>query len=103
MDFDYEKVDKRKDNWPDTALCLPNDAACGEVDDYVTEDERSSERNEIDVTENEIRTRPASSRDVTSPLIELPDTAQDENDVTNELKDEELPSKGGAHMYISST
>ena len=42
VDFDYELFETRKDNWPDTATRLPNDAASGEVDDYVTEDERSS-------------------------------------------------------------
>ena len=59
VDFDYQLFET--DNWPETASRLPNDAASGDVDDYVTEDERnsahedesSSERNESDVTENE--------------------------------------------------
>ena len=52
----------RKDNWPDTATRLPNDASSGGVDYYVTGDESSSVKesersseisNENDVTENE--------------------------------------------------
>ena len=106
--FDCEQFEARKDNWPDTATRLPNDAASGEVDHYVTEDEHSSaheeerrsERNESDVTKNEIRPRPTSSRDVTSPLSEPPSKAHDENDVTNELYDEEIASKGGADVTV---
>ena len=64
VNFDYELFETRKYNWPDTATRLPNDAASGEMDYHVTEDERSSvtgsarssERwNEKDVNENEIR------------------------------------------------
>ena len=47
VDFDYELFETRKDNWPDTASRLPNDAASGGLDDYVTNDESSS------VNENE--------------------------------------------------
>ena len=78
MDFDYELLETRKNNWPHTATRLPNNAASGEVDDYVTldeyssahEDESSSERKESDVTENEIKPRPANSQDKTSQLAE---------------------------------
>ena len=43
VDFDYEVFERRKDNWPDTAISLPNDDAGGRVDYYVTgENERSS-------------------------------------------------------------
>ena len=85
-----------------------NDAEKGEVDYYVTEVERSStheyerssEMNKGDVTENEIRPRPASSRDVTCPLNKPPSAAQFENDVTSESNDEELVYKGGADITV---
>ena len=98
VDFDYELFETRKDNWPDMATRTPNDAASGGVDDYVTEEERSSvnenersseKRNDRDVTEIETRPRSANSRDTTSPLNEPPNLARNENDVTNELNDAE--------------
>ena len=70
VDFELELFGPRKENWPDAATRLSNDAASRGVDYYVTKDdrcstkerERSSEStNENDVTENEIRPRPASS------------------------------------------
>ena len=46
---------------------------------YVTEEERSS-------------------REMTSPLKEPPNVAQNENDVTNDLESKENASKGGADI-----
>ena len=74
MEFDYELIETRKNYWPDTATHLPDDDRSGEVDDYVTEDERSSahedesssERSENDVTENEIMSRMAGGREFDS-------------------------------------
>ena len=80
-DFEYELFEPRNDNWPDAATRLPNDAASGVVEYYVTEDERcsanenecsSDERNENDVTENKTGQRPACRREATSLLIESP-------------------------------
>ena len=68
----------------------PNDAANGGVDHYVVKNERGSvnqnescseQLNEDDVTENEIRPKPASRRDVTSPLSETPSWTENENDI----------------------
>ena len=39
--FDYELLETRKDNWPDTATRIPNDTASGEVEYHVTDNERS--------------------------------------------------------------
>ena len=82
VDFDYDLFETRKDDWPDTATRLPNDAASGGVDYYVTEVERCSsdedekrsgeQANASDVNENQIEPRPANSRDATSPLNESP-------------------------------
>ena len=36
IDFDYELFETRNINWSDTATRLPNDAASGGVDYYVT-------------------------------------------------------------------
>ena len=95
VEFNYELFETRKDNWPDTATHLPSDAASGEVDYYVTEEEccsedeneqRSSEQAN-DVNENEIRLRPTNSRDMTSPLRESPSGIDNENDVNeNEIR-----------------
>ena len=94
-DFEYELFEPRKDDWPHTATRLPNDAASGGVDYYVTEnessntnnDERSSsKRNENDVLENEIQPRSATTHDAPSPLSETPiETKNDESDA-NENK-----------------
>ena len=73
------------------------------MDYYVTEDERSSaheddcssERNENDVTEIEIRLRPTSSRDVTTLLNEPFSAAQNENESNHEIV-----SKGGADITV---
>ena len=78
VDFDYDSFGARKDDWPDTATRLSNDATSGAVDYYVTEDERCSsdedekrsgeQANASDVNENQIKPRPTNSRDATSPL-----------------------------------
>ena len=108
-DFEYELFEPRKDDWPHTATRLANDAASGGVDYYVTENDSSStnnhecsssNKNENDVTENEIRPRPAISRDVSSPLNETPTGTENENDVTNDLESTETASNGGADITV---
>ena len=88
---------------------LPQDAANGEVDYYVTENEsssvneseRSSERmNDNDVNENEVRPRTASNRDASSPPSESPSGTENENDVTNDLENDEIASKGGVDITV---
>ena len=85
------------------ATRLPNDdASCG-VDYYVIETERSSvneNERENDVTENEIRPRSASSRDVASPTNEVTSRTENENNVTNELDDAEIVPNGGADITV---
>ena len=102
-DFEYELFEPRKNNWPDTATRLVTDATTSEADDYVIENEsssvneseRSSERtNENDVSDNETRPRPASSRDASSPLNESPSGTENENDVTNEKMAMKMFQKG---------
>ena len=71
VDLHYELFEPRTDNWPDAATRLPNEAASGKVDYYVTKEnenssandcERCSEkRNEKESSENGIRQRPSSS------------------------------------------
>ena len=109
VDFDYALFETRKDIWPDTATRLPNDDASGEVDCYVTvkegsnvnEDERSSERsNENEVSENEIRPKPAINRDVASSLNGSPGGTENENGVTDELNSDENVSKSGADITV---
>ena len=108
-DFEYELFEPRKDNWPDTATRLVTDATTSEADDCVIENEnssvneseRSSERtNENDVSDNEIRPRPASSCDASSPLNESPSGTENENDVTNELNGDENVPKRGADITV---
>ena len=78
------------------------------MDYYLTEDESSStnndesssEKNENDVIENEIRPRPASSRDLSSPLSETPRGTENQNDVTNDLESTEIASDGGADITV---
>ena len=96
VDFEYELFEPRKDDRTDVATRWLTDAEDISVDHYVTENERSiasenesrSERvNEDDVTNNETRTQPRDSRDVSSPLDETTNGTQNENDVTKELQD----------------
>ena len=89
-DFEYELFEPRKDDWPHTATRLPNDAARGGVDYYVTENESStanndecssSKRNENDVIENEIQPKSTTTHDAPSPLSETPiETENNESD-----------------------
>ena len=91
-DFEYEMFEPRKDDRPHTATCPSNDAASGEVDYYVTENESStanndecssSKRNENDVIENEIQPRLATTHDAPSPLNETPiETENNESDAS---------------------
>ena len=108
-DFEYELFEPKTNDWPHTATRLPQDAANGEVDYYVTENEsssvneseRSSDRmNDNDVNENEVRPRSASNRDASSPLSESPSGSKNENDVTNDLENEEIASKGGVDITV---
>ena len=108
-DFDYKLFETRKYNWPDSDKRLPNDASSGEVDDYVTEGESSSVKengrnseikNDNDVSENEIRPRPASSSDATSTISKSPSWTENENDVTNELNDDVNVSTRGADTNV---
>ena len=86
-DFEYELFEPKKNDWPDTALRLPQDATNDEVDYYVTENESSERMNENDVNENEIRPRPASSRDASSPPHESTTGTENTNDVNeNEIR-----------------
>ena len=99
-DFEYELFEPRKNDWPDTATRLPDDAASGEVDYYVNEDERSSGKNEHVVTENEIRPRSDGSRGESSPLNETPRGTETQNDVTNDLESTDIASNGGADITV---
>ena len=56
--------------------------------------------NENDVNENEIRPRPASSRDASSPPHESTTGTENENDVTNELNDDGNVPKRGADITV---
>ena len=110
VNFDYEFFGTTKDNWSDTATRLSNDAANGGVYYYVTEDERCSadedeqrsgeQANERDVNENQMKPRPANSRDATSPLNESPSGTESKNDVTNDLDNTEIATNGGADITV---
>ena len=108
-DFEYELLEPKTNDWPHTATRLPQDAANGEVDYYVTENEsssvneseRSSERmNDNDVNENEVRPRSASNRDASSPLDETPRGTENQNDVTNDLENAEIASERGVDITV---
>ena len=108
-DFEYELFELKTNDWPHTATRLPQDAANGEVDYYVTENESSSvnesERssegmNDNDVKENEIQPRSANNRDASSPPSESPSGTENENDVTNDLESEKIASKGGVDITV---
>ena len=108
-DFEYELFEPKINDWPHTATRLPQDAANGEVDYYVTENEsssvneseRSSERmNDNDVNENEVRPRSASNRDASSPLDETPRGTENQNDVTNDLENAEIASERGVDITV---
>ena len=108
-DFEYELFEQKKNDWPDTAMRLPQDATNSEVDYYVaenesssaTESERSSERmNDNDVNTNEVRPRSASNRDASSPLSETPRGTENQNDVTNDLENAEIASERGVDITV---
>ena len=80
----------------------PTDAEYSNVDNYVTENERAnhSERmTEDDVNDNELP-RENNSRDESYPLSETPNGTENENDVTNDLKDTETVSNTGADITV---
>ena len=47
-----------------------------------------------------MRPRPATNRDVKSPLNEPPSGTEKENDVTNDLDNTEIASNGGADITV---
>ena len=110
VDFEYELFEPRKEDWTDVATRRPTDTEDGSVDHYIIENERCSasenenwnERtNEDDVNENEIRTQPRNSRDVSSSLDETTNGTQNEKDVTNDLENTEMvASNGGADITV---
>ena len=109
VDFEYELLEPRKDDWTDVATRRPTDAEDGSVENYVIENERGSaseteshsERpNEDDVNENDTRTQSRNSRDVSSPLDETTNSTQNENDVTNDLQDAGNVSNRGADITV---
>ena len=124
VDFEYDLFEPRKENWTDVATRRPADAESTNTDNdvtdeesantescserttrnYVTENERASNESynerttEYDVTEDEISPRENNSSDETSPQNETPN--ENENDVTNDLKDTENVSNTGADITV---
>ena len=124
VDFEYDLFEPRKENWTDVATRRPTDAESTNTDNdvtdeesantescserttrnYVTENERASNESynerttEYDVTEDEISPRENNSSDETSPQNETPN--ENENDVTNDLKDTENVSNTGADITV---
>ena len=105
-DFEYDLFEPRKENWTDVATRRPTDAECSNADNYITENERASNESynerttEYDVTENEISPREDNSSDEPSPPNETPNGTENENDVTNDLKDTENVSNTGADITV---
>ena len=98
-DFEYELFEPRKDDWPDTATRIPNDAASGEVDYYVTEDNYTSngEKNENDNIEIEIQPRSVITKDASSPSSRKPiEINNDENDANENKRPREATSRGAS-------
>ena len=115
VDFEYDLFEPRKENWTDVATRRPTDVESTNTDNdvtdeesastescserttrnYVTENERASNESynerttEYDVTEDEI-----------SPQNETPNGTENENDVTNDLKDTENVSNTGADITV---
>ena len=126
VDFEYDLFEPRKENWTDVATRRPTDAESTNTDNdvtdeesasnescserttrnYVTENERASNESynerttEYDVTEDEISPRENNSSDEPSPQNETPNGTENENDVTNDLKDTENVSNTGADITV---
>ena len=106
VDFEYDLFEPRKENWTDVATRRPTDAEYNNADNYITENERASNESynerttEYDVTENEISPRENNSSDEPSPPNETPNGTENENDVTNDLKDTENVSNTGADITV---
>ena len=126
VDFEYDLFEPRKENWTDVATRRPTDAESTNTDNdvtdeesastescserttrnYVTENERASNESynerttEYDVTGDEISPRENNSSDETSPQNETPNGTENENDVTNDLKDTENVSNTGADITV---
>ena len=108
VDFEYELLEPRRQNWTDDATRLPNDTASNGVDNYVTEDAGCSidknehrcneQTNENDVTESGTTSRLTNSRDMSSLLNESPYRTENENDVTTDLENTDIASKEGADI-----
>ena len=106
VDFEYDLFEPRKENWTDVATRRPTDAEYSDADNYITENERASNESynerttDYDVTENEISPRENNSSDEPSPPNETPNGTENENDVTNDLKDTENVSNTGADITV---
>ena len=126
VDFEYDLFEPRKENWTDVATRRPTDAESTNTDNdvtdeesasnescserttrnYVTENERVSNESynerttEYDVTEDEISPRENNSSDEPSPPTQTPHGTENENDVTNDLKDTENVSNTGADITV---
>ena len=126
VDFEYDLFEPRKENWTEVATRRPTDAESTNTDNdvtdeesasnescserttrnYVTENERASNESykerttEYDVTEDEISPRENNSSDEPSPQNETPNGTENENDVTNDLKDTENVSNTGADITV---
>ena len=128
VDFEYDLFEPRKENWTDVATRRPTDAESTNTDNdvtdeesasnescserttrnYVTENERVSNESynerttEYDVTEDEISPRENNSSDEPSPPppTQTPQRIENENDVTNDLKDTENVSNTGAYITV---
>ena len=57
-------------------------------------------QDETDVTEDEKGTQSATSREMSSPLNETPRGTENQNDVTNDLENAEIASKGGVDITV---
>ena len=126
VDFEYDLFEPRKENWTDVATRRPTDAESTNTDNdvtdeesasnescserttrnYVTENERVSNesynerKTEYDVTEDEISPRENNSSDEPSPPTQTSQRTENENDVTNDLKDTENVSNTGADITV---
>ena len=106
VDFEYDLFEPRRENWTDVATRRPTDAEYSNADNYVTENERASNESynerttDYDVTENESFPRENNSSDEPSPLNETPNGTENENDVTNDLKDTANVSNTGADITV---
>ena len=104
VDFDYELFETRIIYGQTRPRAYRTTPRAEDESSSVKESKRSSERrNDNDVSETEIKLKPASSPsscDAASTINESPSGNQKENDVTNELNDDENVSKRGADITV---